>query len=304
VSAASPELAFADGGTPAPEGRRTTVPGLVLLRLLWRSRNGRVGLLLVGLVVLGALLNELGLTPDNPQAQNANAVLKGVSLSHLFGTDQFGRDVFSLVLEGLGVSLEIACIAILIAGGIGTLGGIVAGYLGGGTSTLIMRASDIIFAIPAILLALAIVTALGPGIFDSALAIGVGYIPIFVRVVRAPVLGLRNADFVRAGRVLGFSRTRLLFRHILPSVAGAVAVQTSLALAWAILAEASLSFLGLGPPPPTASLGQMVSDSSSLAAIAWWTLAGPSLAIVVAVIGFNFLGDGLRDAADPRARSR
>jgi peptide/nickel transport system permease protein len=277
-------------------------PGLA--RALWQNRNGRIGLLLVALVVLGALLNKVGLTPHAPQAQDSNAALKGISLSHVFGTDQFGRDVFSLVLEGIGVSLEIAVIATLIAGGIGTLGGIVAGYLGGIASSAILRASDIVFAIPAILLALAIVTALGPGIFDSALAIGVGYIPIFVRVVRAPVLALREADFVRAGRVLGYSRMRLLFRHILPSVSGAIAVQASLALAWSILAEASLSFLGLGPPPPTASLGEMVSQSSSLAGIAWWTLAGPSVAIVLAVIGFNFLGDGLRDAADPRTRGR
>jgi peptide/nickel transport system permease protein len=275
-----------------------------LLRALWRSRNGRIGVVLIGLVVLGALLDKVGLTPYDPQAQSPDAALKGISIHHLLGTDQFGRDVFSLVLEGIGVSLEIALIATAIACGIGSLGGIVAGYLGGVTSAAILRVSDIVFAIPAILLALAIVTALGPGIFDSALAIGVGYIPIFVRVVRAPVLTLREADFVRAGRVLGFSRTRLLVRHILPSVSGAIAVQASLALAWAILAEASLSFLGLGPPPPTASLGQMVSQSSSLAGIAWWTLAGPSLAIVLAVIGFNFLGDGLRDAADPRSRGR
>jgi peptide/nickel transport system permease protein len=284
--------------------RGARFPGELALRALWRSRNGRIGIVLVGIVLLGALLNEVGLNLHNPQAQPANSALKAPSLNHPFGTDQFGRDVFSLVLQGMGVSLEIACIATFIAGGIGTLGGIVAGYLGGFSSTVIMRASDVIFAIPAILLALAIVTALGPGILDSAIAIGVGYIPIFVRVVRAPVLALRDADFVRAGRVLGFSRARLLLRHILPNVAGAVAVQASLALAWAILAEASLSFLGLGPPPPTASLGQMVNDSSGLAAFAWWTLAGPSLAIVLAVIGFNFLGDGLRDAADPRARSR
>ena len=277
-----------------------TQPGL--LRALWHNRNGRIGMLLVGLVVLGALVDAVGLAPHPPQAQDPTASLKGVSLNHLFGTDQFGRDVFSLVLAGIGVSLEIAIIAIVIAGGVGTLAGIVAGYLGGITSSAILRVTDIVFAIPAILLALAIVTALGPGIFDSALAIGVGYIPIFVRVARAPVLALREADFVRAGRVLGYSRSRLLFRHILPSVSGAIAVQTSLALAWAILAEASLSFLGLGPPPPTASLGEMVSQSSSLAGIAWWTLVGPSLAIVLAVIGFNFLGDGLRDALDPRLR--
>ena len=168
--------------------------------------------------------------------------------------------MFSLVLEGIVVSLEIAVLATLIAGVFGTIGGIVAGYLGGVSSTLIMRASDMLFAIPAILLALAIVTALGPGILDSALAIGIGWIPIFVRVVRAPVLSLRNADFVRAGQVLGFSRGRVLFRHILPSVYGVIAVQTSLTLAWAFLADASLSFLGLGPPPPAASLGQMVDE--------------------------------------------
>jgi peptide/nickel transport system permease protein len=294
--------AFGPQPGPVPV-RRPAFTSPHLLRALWRSRNGRIGLVLVSLVVLGALAAALGLTPHDPQAQDPHAVLQGVSLDHPFGTDQFGRDIFSLVLQGLGVSLEIACIATLIAGVIGTLGGVVAGYLGGPVATTIMRTSDVVFAIPAILLALAIVTALGPGILDSALAIGVGYIPIFVRVVRAPVLSLRNADFVRAGRVLGFSPGRLLFRHILPSIYGVIAVQTSLALAWAILAEASLSFLGLGPPPPTASLGQMVSDSSSLAGIAWWTLAGPSIAIVAAVIGFNFLGDGLRDAADPRSRT-
>jgi peptide/nickel transport system permease protein len=294
LTAARPEL-------PASATRRLRFLGPGFWQALWASRSGRFGLILVGITLLGALVSVLGLAPHDPQAQSAE-VLKSPTLDHLAGTDQFGRDLFSLVLQGIVVSLEIAFIATLIAGGIGTLGGIVAGYLGGAASTVIMRSSDVIFAIPAILLALAIVTALGPGILDSALAIGVAYIPIFVRVVRAPVLSLRNADFVRAGQVLGFSRTRLLLRHILPSVYGAVAVQTSLALAWAILAEASLSFLGLGPPPPTASLGQMVADSSSLAGIAWWTLLAPSLAIVIAVVGFNFLGDGLRDAADPRSR--
>ncbi len=165
-----------------------------------------------------------------------------------------------------------------------------------------MRASDVMFAIPAVLLALAIVAALGPGVIDSALAIGVGYIPIVVRVVRAPVLSLNRADFVSATRVLGYSRTRVLLRHILPNVYGVVAVQASLSLAWAILAEAGLAYLGLGPPPPTASLGDMVQSSTNLASFAWWTFAGPSVAIIVAVLGFNFIGDGLRDATDPRSK--
>jgi peptide/nickel transport system permease protein len=274
------------------------------LRAIWRSRNGRFGLIIVILVLLGGICGLAGWTPYGADIQNPQTVLKGVSWSHFMGTDQFGRDVFSGALQGLGVSLEIAFLSVAIAGIIGTLGGIAAGFLGKWTSATIMRVTDMMFAIPTVLFALAIVTALGPSVLDSAIAIGVGWIPIYVRVVRSPVLALRESDFVRAGRVLGYSRSRLLFHHILPNVTGVIAVQTSLALAWAILAEASLSFLGLGPPPPTQSLGEMVSNSSSLASVAWWTLAGPSLVIVVAVIGFNFLGDGLRDASDPRTRTR
>jgi peptide/nickel transport system permease protein len=296
MSVASPGDVVAKLPTERPRHRS-------LLSALWQNPTGRVGCVLVGLVVLAAVLAALGGTPYDPQLQNPLATLKGPSYSHPFGTDQFGRDLFSLVLQGLYISLKISCVAVAIAGVIGTVAGIVAGYLGRWTSMVIMRITDMLFAIPAILLALAIVTALGPGWANSALAIGVGYVPIFVRVVRGPVLSLREAGYVRAGRVLGFSPSRLLFRHILPNVAGVVAVQASLALAWSVLAEASLSFLGLGPPPPTASLGEMVSQSSSLASTAWWALAAPSVAIVIAVIGFNFLGDGLRDAIDPRART-
>lgn len=287
------------GLAPGREPVRRSVVGAVV-----RNRNGRIGAILVILVVVLALMAAVGLTPYPPDAQSMTSTLQGVSLAHPLGTDQFGRDIVSMVMQGLLVSLQISVLAVLIAGGTGTLAGIVAGFLGGWVGTIIMRITDILFAIPAILLALAIVTALGPGWLNSSIAIGVGYVPIFVRVARGPVLALRDADYVRAGRVLGFSRWRLLFRHVLPNVAGVIAVQVSLALAWSILAEASLSFLGLGPPPPVASLGEMVSEASSLASIAWWTLAGPSLAIVVAIIGFNFLGDGLRDAADPRMRTR
>ena len=294
--AAPDQVASSEAGDNA---RRRT-----LLGSLWHNPSGRIGCVLVTLVVLGAILGALGATPYNAQFQNPLTVLKSPSLGHPAGTDQFGRDMFSLVLQGLAVSLKIACVSVAIAGVIGTVAGVVAGYVGRWPSAAIMRVTDMMFAIPAIVLALAIVTALGTGWQNSALAIGIAYIPIFVRVVRGPVLSLRQAGYVWAGQVLGFSNSRLLFRHILPNVAGTVAVQTSLALAWAVLAEASLSFLGLGPPPPTASLGEMVSQSSSLASTAWWTFAAPSIAIVIAVIGFNYLGDGLRDAVDPRARTR
>lgn len=275
-----------------------------VVRSLWTHPRGRIGCILVVLVVLASIAGALGVTPYSPLLQDRLAVLKGPSLDHLFGTDQFGRDELSMVLQGLSVSLEIACVAVAIAATVGTVSGVVAGYLGRWTSAVIMRFADTLFAIPAILMALAIVTALGSGRMNSALAIGVGYIPIFVRIVRGPVLSLRESAYVRAGKVLGFSKTRLLFRHVLPNVSGIVAVQVTLALAWSVLAEAALSFLGLGPPPPTASLGEMVSQSSSLAGTAWWTLAAPSIAIVVAVIAFNLLGDGLRDAIDPRTQKR
>ena len=175
------------------------------VRAVWRSRNGRVGLIIVILVVLGGICGLAGWTPYGADIQNPQTVLKGVSWSHLMGTDQFGRDVFSGALQGLGVSLEIAFLSVAIAGVIGSLGGIAAGFLGKWTSATIMRATDMMFAIPTVLFALAIVTALGPSVLDSAIAIGVGWIPIYVRVVRSPVLALRESDFVRAGRVLGYS---------------------------------------------------------------------------------------------------
>jgi peptide/nickel transport system permease protein len=296
------EVLPADVASPESELEVPGVSRRSALRSLWRHPRGRIGCILVGVVVLAAVAGAAGLTPYNPLYQNSAAVLKAPSLGHPFGTDQFGRDELSFVMQGLWVTLEIACVSVAIAGTVGTIAGIVAGYLGRWTSAVIMRITDMLFAIPAILLALAIVTALGPGWLNSALAIGVGYIPIFVRIVRGPVLSLRESAYIRAGKVLGFSPVRLLFRHVLPNVSGIVAVQTTMALAWSILAEAALSFLGLGPPPPTASLGEMVSQSSSLAATAWWTLAAPSVAIVVAVIGFNLLGDGLRDAIDPRTQ--
>jgi len=272
-------------------------------RRLLQSPSGRLGLVFTSVILLAALAAAVGLLPYNPLAQHPLDQLVPPSHTHWFGTDQFGRDIFSRCLEGTKSSLRVALLAVAFAGVIGTVAGIAAGFVGGVLDALVMRTADILFAFPAILLALAIVSALGSGWFNTAIAIAIVYVPIFARVARGPVLALREVDFVRAGRVLGFSTPRLLFRHILPNVAAPVIVQVTLALSWAILTEASLSFLGLGTQPPEASLGLMVSDSRQLAATYWWTLAAPAAVITLAVIGLNLLGDGLRDALDPtRAR--
>jgi peptide/nickel transport system permease protein len=272
-------------------------------RRLLQSPSGRVGLVCTSLLVLAALAAYLDLLPYDPLAQHPLDQLVPPSHEYWFGTDQFGRDIFSRCVEGTKASLRVALVAVALAGMIGTVAGIAAGFFGGVLDAAVMRTADILFAFPAILLALAIVTALGSGWVNTAIAIAIVYVPIFARVARGPVLALRDADFIRAGRVLGFSTPRLLFRHILPNVAAPVIVQVTLALSWAILTEASLSFLGLGTQPPEASLGLMVSDSRQLAAQYWWTLAAPAAVITLAVIGLNLLGDGLRDALDPtRAR--
>lgn len=266
---------------------------------LWRQPSGRAGLIILAIMVLACLASLAGVVPDAPNAQDPSATLHGPAAAHLLGTDQFGRDVLSRVMAGTVLSLQTAVVAVLICTVLGTLGGVAAGYFGGVLSWLITSGADLLFAIPSVLLALVIVSGLGHGWQNTAIAVGIGYTPIFVRVVRGPVLALRQADYVRATQVLGFSRWRTLFRHVLPGVGGVLAVQVTLALGWAVLVEASLDFLGLGPPQPTATLGQMVSMGTNIAGIAWWNLAFPAVAVVLLVFGFTLTGDGLRDALDP-----
>lgn len=279
-------------------------PALPRRRRGWAQRltataKGRIGLAVLCLLVLASLAAAAGLLPHPPAVQHPNQALQSPSGVYWLGTDQYGRDVFARVLAGLQLSVQISVLAVVISTVVGGLAGIGAGFVRGWLEAVVLRCTDILFAIPSILFALAIVTALGHGWLNSAIAVGIVYVPIFVRVVRGPVLALREEDFILAGRGLGFSTWRLLIRHVLPNVSGVLVVQVTLALAWAFLTEASLSFLGLGPPAPAASLGKMVSDATSLAAAAWWTLAGPAVTIVVAVVGLNLLGDALRDAFDP-----
>ncbi|GAA4211517.1 ABC transporter permease [Actinocatenispora rupis] len=281
----------------APAPRTAGQPSLP--RRIVADRNGLIGVVLVGLLVVVAVVSLVHLGQD-PLAQNRTGQLAGPSGAHWLGTDQFGRDIAARVAAGVFASLRVALVSVGMATIVGGLLGVLSGFAGGVLDAVVGRCTDVLFAFPATLLALALVAALGHGWFNTAIAIAVVYTPIFVRVARGPVLTVRESEYVKAGRVLGFSRSRLLFRHVLPNVGAPIAVQVALALSWAILTEAGLSFLGLGTQPPSPSLGLMVSDARNFFPDAWWTLLFPALAVVVAVVGLNMVGDGLRNALDPR----
>ena len=268
-----------------------------------QSTSGVVGAVLVLFMVVGALCAAFGWLPHEPLIQNVNDILKGPSKRFWFGTDQFGRDIFSRTLDGMRRSLTVSILSVSIAAFVGVTLGILGGYLGRWFDVLVTRMSDVVFAFPAILLALAIVSSLGNSWIDTALSIAIVYTPIFIRVARGPVLAVKEMDYVKVSRILGYSSPRILIKHILPNVTAPIVVQTALSLSWAILTESGLSFLGLGTQPPNASLGLMVADAQSLAAFAWWTLFFPSLFITIVVVGLNLVGDGLRDAWDPARRS-
>jgi peptide/nickel transport system permease protein len=275
-----------------------------LLRRIWRDRNGRIGLVLTAVVVVAGLLGAFGLLPHDPIAQTPEHRLLAPSGSYWFGTDQFGRDIASRVATGIWVSLRVAVVSVAAAAVIGSVMGIAAGFFGGWVDQVISRFVDILFAFPAILLALALVSALGTGWGNTAIAIAVVYTPIFARVSRGPTLSVATAEYIKAQRVLGIPMWRILLRHVLPNVSAPIVVQVTLAVSWAILTESALSFLGLGTQPPQASLGLMVSDARDYLNTAWWTLVFPAAAIVVSVIALNLLGDGLRGALDPRRDAR
>jgi len=287
--------------TDAPAAAAPPVVGQAgLVRRVWRDRNGAIGLVVTGLLIVVAFLGVAGLLPHDPIAQVPADRLQGPSGTYWFGTDQFGRDIASRVAVGVWTSLRVAVVSVAIAAFLGSILGISAGFFRGWLDQLVGRFVDILFAFPAILLALAVVSALGNGWQNTAIAIAVVYTPIFARVARGPTLSVGASEYVKAQRVLGIPPWRILLRHVLPNVSAPIVVQITLALSWAILTESSLSFLGLGTQPPTASLGLMVADARDTVATAWWTLTFPAIAIIIAVIALNLLGDGLRSALDPR----
>lgn len=274
-----------------------------LLRLL-TNLSGALGVSIVTLFVIVAILGGAGLTPYPPAQQFGRDRLTAPNERYLLGTDLFGRDVASRLMQGAWNSLRAAVIAVLIAGTLGTLIGVTAGFIGGALDTLIMRVMDVFFAFPALLLALLIIAVLGRGLGSAIIAIAIVYTPIFARVARGPVLSLKAMEYVTAARCIGVREPSILARHILPNMLAPLIVQFSLALSWALLTEASLSFLGLGTQPPEASWGVMLAESTSIAERAPWLMIYPGVVIVLGVLGFNLLGDGLRDVLDPRLRKR
>ncbi len=266
-----------------------------------RRLNLVLGCVLIGTVVAGALLSFVWL-PYDPNALDFASQLTGPSAQHLLGTDQFGRDLLSRVLVGARGTLYVGVIAVGLALTIGSLVGAIAGYAATVVDELLMRVVDVLYAFPAILMALLLAAVYQPGTLTAMSAIGLATVPIFARLTRSSVLTLKHLDFVEAGRALGAGHARLLRRYILPGALGPIVVQASLSMAVAVLAEAALSFLGLGTPPGIPSWGNMLREAQGFLAMSPYPALVPGLAIVWTVLGWSLLGDGLRDLIDPRTR--
>ena len=288
---ATPELARA-AASPAP--RAGGWP-----RRLLRNRAASIGLGIVAVYVLLALTADWLPLRSPLQIVGSNR-MAGPSWALPLGADSFGRDLLSRIVFGARLSLEVASVSVAIALVAGSGLGLVAGYAGGWIDQLIMRSMDILFAFPAVLLALGIVAALGPNPNNVIIAIAVVYTPIFARVVRGPVLALKEREFVEAARTLGARASRILVVHVLPNLLSVLVVQASIALSWAVLTEAALSFLGLSAQPPAPSWGVMLNEGRQNLELAPHLAIVPGAAIMLAVLGFNLLGDGLRDVLDPR----
>ena len=254
-------------------------------------------LLLIFVAIFGATI-----APYDPNAIDFSNRFSPPTINHFFGTDDFGRDIFSRALYGARISLLVGVIAVGIAATLGTTLGLLAGYTNRVADEVIMRAIDVLFAFPAILLAIAVLAILGKGVENAMIAIGLVYTPIFARIARSAVLSVKNEEFVKAARSLGSSDFNIIRWHILPNSIAPLIVETSLSLAFAILAEAALSFFGLGTQPPDPSWGRMLKEGQDYFRQSAWMAIFPGLAIMLSVMGFNFLGDGLRDALDPKMK--
>ncbi len=278
---------------------RELTPAQRALRRLARRRGAMVGLGCVVFFVLLALFAPW-VAPHDPLATSWSAVRQAPSAHYLFGTDEIGRDVLSRVIWGTRASLLAGLVSVCISLALGVPVGLAAGYLGGWVDALISRITDAMLACPFLILAIALAAFLGPSLTNAMIAIGISATPIFVRLTRAQVLAVKVEDYVEAARAVGNSHLRIALRHILPNVVAPLIVQATLAIAAAVIAEASLSFLGLGQQPPAPSWGSMLNTAKNYIDNAPWMSVWPGLSIFLLVLSFNLLGDGLRDAFDPR----
>jgi len=269
------------------------------LKQLFKNKAAMVGLGIIGLLILTAILAPL-LAPYDPLETKILYRLKAPSAQHLLGTDDLGRDIFSRIIYGSRISLQVGLISVGIALVFGVSAGVIAGYYGGKIDMLIMRLMDIMLAFPSILLAIAIMAILGPQLSNAMLAIGIVNLPRFARIVRSSVLTVKEEEYIEAAKSLGASDLRIMLGHLLPNCLAPLIVQSTLSIAGAILEAASLSFLGLGAQPPIPEWGAMLSAGRASLQIAPWVVAFPGLAIAITVLGFNLFGDGLRDALDPK----
>ena len=292
----------ASGAPLAPAGApRVRNQRWALVKRALTARGAPFGAAVLALVVLMALVAPF-ISPYDPLKQDLVNARLAPSAEHLLGTDDLGRDVLSRVIYGSRVSLIAGLASVAIGVVVGSLLGLVAGFSGGLADSLVMRLVDAVLAFPGLVLALALGAVMGAGLFGVVIALGVVYTPTFARLMRGQVLSIREREFVAAARVIGSPAWRIVAKHVLPNVATPIVIQASLSIAFAILAEASLSFLGLGVSPPTPSWGGMINQGRGYLQQAPWIVFGPGAALFVTVLGLNFVGDAIRDALDPRIR--
>ncbi|MBV9892839.1 MAG: ABC transporter permease [Chloroflexi bacterium] len=283
----------------APHVRKSPHPLNAALVRTWRNPLGSFGLIILGLLVFGALAAPL-ISPYDPIAQHQGKELLGPTPEFWFGTDELGRDLLSRVIFGARPSLAVSLMVVILGGGLGIVAGLVAGYLGGAVNAVLMRIFDGMFAFPPILLAFVVVAALGPGTTQVAYAIAISVVPSLGRVARSLVLKERHRDYVLAARCTGAGSGRVMFLHVLPNAVSPMIVNLALLMGFAVLAEASLAFLGLGTQPPTPSWGAMLNESRAYLRNDPWMAICPGIVLALLLLGLNYLADALREAFDPR----
>lgn len=294
---------------PATEPNNPVTPKAPKQTRLWvesisrilKSKTSLIGLLIIILLLVVAAIAPMIATHD-PEIQQVLDRYQPPSSQHYLGTDELGRDIFSRIVYGTRISLQIGVIAVGISLIVGVLLGGIAGFFGRWLDMIIMRLIDIMMAFPSILLAIAMVAVLGPGLTNAMIAVGIVGIPHFARIVRSTVLSVKETEYIESARAIGVKNKRILFRHVLPNCMAPIIVQTTLSVGTAILDAAGLSFLGLGAQPPDPEWGAMLSDGRAALQSAPWVVAFPGMAIFLFVLGFNLFGDGLRDALDPRMK--